>query len=354
MRAHNVTGMAVVLVLLAGFEVSVRAETLDPSLSLSVRFRRANDESPNANKPKPIPSFPCGRPIEVWYTITNDSDSPVSFAESDFRAIPRDFKIRNNRGVLLISALELHRRGRFGKRLTIEPNRSLEFHVSLFDLYPPDMGIGTNRPTLYSPGRYTLCMHLNQHKAPKQANAGNLWVGSVKSDRVEFDVAGLDARERDALWKAFEKAKGKERLRIAMLITQMGGTPLDTHISRLVKDENHLVRTAVISAIARLGPKSEKHVALLEETLLQDRHGVVRAAAAYALGELGLKRSVPALIEAVSMRPERSYREAVRTLGKLGDQRAIPILEEVARADSLEWVRKAAKLSIQQIRDRAR
>ena len=52
-------------------------------LSLSVRFRRANDESSNANEPKPIPSFPCGRPIEVWYTITNDSDSPVSFAESD-------------------------------------------------------------------------------------------------------------------------------------------------------------------------------------------------------------------------------------------------------------------------------
>jgi HEAT repeat protein len=53
---------------------------------------------------------------------------------------------------------------------------------------------------------------------------------------------------------------------------------------------------------------------------------------------------------AVKSRKERSYREAVRALGKLGDERAIPVLQEVANTDPEEWVRKAAEDSISSIR----
>ena len=76
----------------------------------------------------------------------------------------------------------------------------------------------------------------------------------------------------------------------------------------------------------------------------------MRAAAAYALGESGSKDAVPSLIKAVKSRQGRSYRAAVRALGKLGDRRAIPVLEEVARDDREEWVRKAAQDSIRSIR----
>ncbi len=82
-------------------------------------------------------------------------------------------------------------------------------------------------------------------------------------------------------------------------------------------------------------------------------HSVVRAAAAAALGSLGDKRAVDALIAATRDSMAETSEEAVKALGLLGDRRAIPALEQVVRNENgffLENVRKSAQVAINRIR----
>jgi hypothetical protein len=84
-------------------------------------------------------------------------------------------------------------------------------------------------------------------------------------------------------------------------------------------------------------------------TVLQNRdsyfHPVVRAAAAEALGKLGDRRAVEALIAATRDTMAEASQQAIHALGLLGDARAIPALEAAVRNDQgfyLENVRKTA------------
>jgi len=81
-------------------------------------------------------------------------------------------------------------------------------------------------------------------------------------------------------------------------------------------------------------------------------HSVVRAAAAAALGSLGDRKAVDALIAATRDSMAETSEEAVKALGLLGDRRAIPALEQVVRNENgffLENVRKSAQDAIKRI-----
>jgi HEAT repeat protein len=74
-------------------------------------------------------------------------------------------------------------------------------------------------------------------------------------------------------------------------------------------------------------------------------HSVVRAAAAEALGKLGDRRAIDALIEATRDNMAEASEQAIHALGLLGDARAIPALEAAVRNEHgfyLEHVRKTA------------
>ena len=75
---------------------------------------------------------------------------------------------------------------------------------------------------------------------------------------------------------------------------------------------------------------------------LRDADTGVRSQAAAALGRLGSRRSVPALIEAMKDAPE-VRRSAAKALGQIGDRAALPVLTAALQDDDPKVRRYAAR-----------
>jgi HEAT repeat protein len=75
----------------------------------------------------------------------------------------------------------------------------------------------------------------------------------------------------------------------------------------------------------------------------------VRASAAWALGEIEHRRAVPALIAALKDGDALVRRSAARALGSTEDPSAIPALTELLRADADGSVRAAAAWALGEI-----
>jgi len=103
-------------------------------------------------------------------------------------------------------------------------------------------------------------------------------------------------------------------------------------------------------------PRDAEAVAALAEAVRNSDgffHSVVRAAAAQALGKIGDRSAVDALIEATRDSMAEASEEAVKALGLLGDARALPGLEAIVKnADGfyLETVRKSAAEAVARLR----
>jgi len=85
-------------------------------------------------------------------------------------------------------------------------------------------------------------------------------------------------------------------------------------------------------------------------------HPVVRAAAAAALGQLGDRRAVEALIQGTRDTMAEASEEAIKALGLLGDARALVALQVVIRNENgffLEHVRRTAETAAGRIGLRA-
>lgn len=68
----------------------------------------------------------------------------------------------------------------------------------------------------------------------------------------------------------------------------------------------------------------------------------MRGSAALRLGDLGVRRAVPALIRNLRVRNDLHRNGAVKALGKIGDPSAVPSLTEVAEEDEAAGVRITA------------
>ena len=124
-------------------------------------------------------------------------------------------------------------------------------------------------------------------------------------------------------------------------------------IARLRAPDAEIARDAA-TTLGTLTADAETIDALSAVTFNRDGffHPVVRTAAAAALGRLGDRRAVDALITATRDPMAEASEEAVKALGLLGDSRALPALNAaVLNADGffLEQVRKAARDAIRRI-----
>ncbi|HRD64977.1 MAG TPA: HEAT repeat domain-containing protein, partial [Candidatus Competibacter sp.] len=113
---------------------------------------------------------------------------------------------------------------------------------------------------------------------------------------------------------------------------------ITSRLAELSRTPNSPVRKAAVEALGELGAK-EQVLALVE--LLRDSDLSVRKAAVEALGELGAKEQVLALVELLRDSDLSVRKAAVAALGRLGAKEQVPALVELLR-DSDPSVRKAA------------
>ena len=104
-------------------------------------------------------------------------------------------------------------------------------------------------------------------------------------------------------------------------------------------------RRSAVMALSRL-ESAEAYDGLMKA--LEDGDASVRQGAIAALGELGERRAVTAMIAHLGHDPEAGVRtEAAYRLGALGDERSLPVLRLAAAQDPSEQVRRWAQHTIE-------
>jgi HEAT repeat protein len=132
----------------------------------------------------------------------------------------------------------------------------------------------------------------------------------------------------------------------------------------LLRDRDEFVRQETAYALGENGAAAEGVVTGLLAALANDKGAGVRGAAAVALGRIGDRQAVPALIESISQQrraggvlnrirrrrtAENEFvrRSVVRSLGLLGDRQAVPALIAVLEDGKAEMdVRREAARSL--------
>lgn len=290
-----------------------------------------------------------GRPILVEYTIVNDQTASTVFTKNDLRFVPTDFEIRNSSGRRVTSQLELRRLTRTGIPVSIEAKGSISSEVDLLSLFPPELSVGRQHPTLYEPGTYTVKVVRNYVDAPP-LDGKKLWSGTATSNELQVSIRAPSAPEREKLWERFETARETERLKLARLLESTVGEKWDERLVKLLSDSDQTVRMVGCMAAARGGHHAQSSIEKLVAVLRSDKSAIVSCCAAYALGKVASEQSGTALIQEVEKRRPRIYRAAIQALGELRDKRAVPVLKAAANDKAeQEWVRAAALRSIQQI-----
>jgi HEAT repeat protein len=125
-----------------------------------------------------------------------------------------------------------------------------------------------------------------------------------------------------------------------------------------LKQDDSLDRVAAINKLGAVivrgdaGPElTERIFSAMEDILTKDKHlgdFVVRANAAWVLGQFGNAPAVPALCEVLANAGEDSFarHEAAMALGHITDPRAVPALARALEKDADTGVRQAAAMSL--------
>jgi HEAT repeat protein len=177
----------------------------------------------------------------------------------------------------------------------------------------------------------------SQHQAVRQYAAHRL----AELDPEKINGLQLDLRDFEVLGQLLEEGDAPVRRDATGFIAALEPGP---HRAALVmealEDEDPQV---VVNAINAVTPATGLAAVRRLGTLLKSSpHADVREAAANAMGKVGDRESVPALVAALDDSAENVRWFAVESLRKLGAKEAVPALQEVLKEDDSARVREIA------------
>lgn len=308
--------------------------------------------------------FKPSQPIVLDVLLKNYSEQPWS-VDSRQMELPEAFVIKNSTGRVLRSITKITYPLYPVVERRFEPGDEYRFRVNLLELYPHVSNPGLDVLSLLTPDQYSVQAVIRNpvgqysHQPADTELPVRLWPDDLISNVLSFKVRELSKREIKRELRRIGQLTEKERMKA---IDRLGAVGAKEAVSELVKlastDDSVDVRIAALLALGRIGDSSV--VQQVESILLKDESSNVQAYAAGLLGQWRLKRSVPALIEALKNRkvvtPAANeevgnvpYAAAIRALGDIGDPRATAILTEISQQDPVGWVRKAAAEQIRRI-----
>ena len=332
------------------------AEAGAPALSLSLSFPSAPRDPKDGGRgdaaERPF-SVPAGSPIVVRCAVTNNAEREWRLVTHPLRATVKAFRIRRRDGQFITGPQTEFRAWPNTPVVRLAPGKSFALDVDLIELFAPEFGAGTRRPTLLDPGAYSVTLQVSVRPYEWEKVWGpDCWRGELLSNTVWFRVQAPAPEARRKLWDRYEKAERPQKVRVAFLLALTAADPWDARTLGLLSNPDWWIRGVAADAAARNPPADEKVASHLERMLRADDSPPLPSIAAWALGRMGLKRSVPVLIEYARSQRGGRLGAAVRALGEAGDRRALPVLREVAEGAPDKWVREAARESISKIQAR--
>ncbi len=163
---------------------------------------------------------------------------------------------------------------------------------------------------------------------------------------VQVGIAETKAARVDKLIDEMRRTdNGRRRFRIAELLSDIGREAVDPLIG-LLSDPNPANRQEAAWALGRIG--SSRATGPLLERLAVDEEDGVRFQAVEALGSIGSREAVPALISFLGGENDALHRSAADALGRLGAEDAVgPLIETMDKPNW--WDRSAVVDALGQI-----
>ncbi len=119
------------------------------------------------------------------------------------------------------------------------------------------------------------------------------------------------------------------------------------YFKELIKYEDFVIRTRAVCILAEIG--NEDVIEYISYVLLNDPNDLVRHEAAFSLGQMGLRKGLPALIKAVESDPSMFVRhEAAIAIGVIGSEEGKDVLLK-ALNDKDKEVRDSAIIALSNI-----
>jgi hypothetical protein len=144
------------------------------------------------------------------------------------------------------------------------------------------------------------------------------------------------------------------RLLLAGVARVKGGTPADlpARVRTFADHEDSLVQAEAVAAIGRL--RDTDAIALLEKIAVDrdDREGLVRQAAIYALADVGGKDVAPTIVEAA--RDPYLALDGIKTLRKLGALEELKDLRRIHRNHFNRFIRREARKAVRKLKKKAK
>jgi hypothetical protein len=280
--------------------------------------------------------------IPLRCSIENKGDKPVVWQEWDTFPDPQTVIVVPDGSTRLRSAL-------FPPFIVktarpFEPGKKIEREFDLLSIYPPIISPTHGVGSLLTPGRYTV--HFSVHMTPTeqgQASSGNAVAesasnnGEVESNHVSFRIVPPPDGQVKALLAAFRNASNAEQQRTLTLFGSIGKDI--AYKEQVVKKLTWAIKARIDNATKALAvfvliavDSASLPIDYLEEQVEDSAGSDFGGAAAFALGSVGSRRSVPALIRSLG----KGNGAAIRALGDLGDPRALAPLRALAKKSSPE------------------
>ncbi len=129
------------------------------------------------------------------------------------------------------------------------------------------------------------------------------------------------------------------------------GVKAKEKIYAAINSDSDDLRSAVVGAVLKIAEEEPEERAFnLLMNSLQDSATSVRSEAAAAVGNLGYKPAIPALIKLLDNPEVESRKSAALALMKIKDPSSIEVLEPVLERESVEEVIQVMKLAISQLK----
>lgn len=151
-------------------------------------------------------------------------------------------------------------------------------------------------------------------------------------------VSGCSKSPDEARQKQIKEAQGQltstnwhEQIKAIITLVELDAKEAIPEITRLLKDNDSMVRRRAVEALAQLGAKET----IPDITkLLQDKKISVRYRAIEVLWRLGAKEAIPDITKLLRDDDSGVRRAAIFALGQLGDKEVIPQLVQFLDDDS--------------------
>jgi len=320
-----------------GQAVIKHVENNNIGLSAKLSFTKSENEKQ---------TFRPGDPIMLDVLLKDYSKEPWS-VDSRQMKLPESFVIKNSQGRILQSAMKITYPIFPVVEKQFEPGDEYRFRVNLLAFYPHVLDPHLGMLSLLTPDQYSVQAVFRNPVAQYSRQptdtelVDRLWPDDLMSNVLIFTVRQLSEREISKEIRRITQLPDTERIKV---IGKLGAMQAKQAVPTLIElastDKSINVRIAALLALTQIGDISA--VQDVERILLTDESSNVRAYAASFLGQCGLKRSVPVLIEALKNRKVVTptadeqvgyvpYSAAIRALGDIGDPRPIPILTELRK-----------------------